>query len=298
MITRITHQMTQRTSLENIQTNLRAMSKLQGQASSLRRIEKPSDDPAGTAQALRLRSESRALSQYDRNASDGAAWLTTVDTALTTASTQLTRARTLAIQGANSGTMNAQSREAIAQEIEAARDALLGQANTTYLGRAVFAGTSDASAAFERDPLTGTYTHNGTAGTVDRRIAEDVTVRVDGNGGAVFGTGATSVFATLDRLAADLRAGADVTGYIDEIDAHHDAILQETATIGARTNQIEAQLQANASKKLAVKADISAVEDVDLAETLVNLQAQEVAYQAALGATSRVLQPTLLDFIR
>ena len=87
MITRITHQMTQRTSLENIQTNLRAMSKLQGQASSLRRIEKPSDDPAGTAQALRLRSESRALSQYDRNASDGASWLNTVDTALTTAST-------------------------------------------------------------------------------------------------------------------------------------------------------------------------------------------------------------------
>lgn len=298
MITRITHQMTQRSSLENIQTNLRAMSKLQGQASSLRRIEKPSDDPAGTAQALRLRAESRALAQYDRNASDGAAWLNTVDTALTTASTQLIRARTLTVQGANAGATNAQSREAIAQEIEAARDALLGQANTTYLGRAVFAGTSNADAAFERDAVTGTYTFNGGAGTVERRIAEDVTVRVDGNGSAVFGTGATSVFATLDRLAADLRAGADVSGYIDEIDAHHGAILQETATIGARTNQVGAQQLANSSKKLAVKADISAVEDVDLAETLVNLQAQEVAYKAALGATSRVLQPTLLDYIR
>lgn len=296
-VNRITHQMTQRTSLANIQTNLRAMSTLQGQASSLRRIEKASDDPAGTAQALRLRSEQRALTQYDRNASDGNAWLSTVDTALTTSSTQLIRARTLAVQGNNSGAGNAQSREAIAQEIEAVRDALLGQANTTYLGRSVFAGTTDAEAAFTR-AADGTYTYNGESGTVMRRISEDVQVRVDGDGAAVFGVGDTSVFATLDKLAAALRNGDDVGPFIDAIDGHHAAVLRETATVGARTNQVAAQLVDNSTKKLAVKADISAVEDVDLAETLVNLQAQEVAYQAALGATKRVLQPTLLDYIR
>jgi flagellar hook-associated protein 3 FlgL len=40
------------------------------------------------------------------------------------------------------------------------------------------------------------------------------------------------------------------------------------------------------------------VEGVDLPSALVDLQLQEMAYQAALGATAKALQPTLLDFLR
>jgi flagellar hook-associated protein 3 FlgL len=40
------------------------------------------------------------------------------------------------------------------------------------------------------------------------------------------------------------------------------------------------------------------VENVDIAKAIVDLQMQEVAYQAALGATARVIQPSLLDFLR
>lgn len=294
--TRVTHQMSQQTSLANVQRNLAAMSKLQGQASSLRRIEKPSDDPAGTAQALRLRSEQRALTQYDRNASDGRGWLTAVDTALQTTSSQLIRARTLVVQAANTGSHTAVSAEAIALEIEAVRDALLGQANSTYQGRSVFAGTSDADAAYAPQP-DGTYQYAGSPGAVDRRISEDVVVRVDGDGAAIFGDTTDSVFALLDRVAADIRAGGDVSTALGEIDGWHSRTTSALATTGARTNQVEAQLAVNASMALTLKADISAVEDVDLAETLVHLQTQEVAYQAALGATARVLQPTLLQYL-
>ncbi len=40
------------------------------------------------------------------------------------------------------------------------------------------------------------------------------------------------------------------------------------------------------------------VEDVDMPSTIVALQTQQVAYQAALGATAKVVQPSLLDFLR
>ena len=40
------------------------------------------------------------------------------------------------------------------------------------------------------------------------------------------------------------------------------------------------------------------IENVDLAEATIQLKMQEVGYQAALGATSRVIQPSLLDFLR
>lgn len=294
--TRVTHQMSQQTSLANVQRNLAAMAKLQGQASSLRRIEKPSDDPAGTAQSLRLRAEQRTLTQYDRNAVDGKGWLTAVDTALQTTSAQIIRARTLVVQAASTGTTTAESAEALALEVEAVRDALLAQANATYTGRSVFAGTSDADAAYTAQP-DGTYTYAGGGGTVDRRLADEVTVRVDADGSEVFGNASDSVFALLDRIAADIRAGGDVSPALAELDGWHSRTTSALATTGARTNQVESQIAVNATTTLSLKADISAIEDVDLAETLVHLQTQEVAYQAALGATARVLQPTLLQYL-
>lgn len=297
MINRVTHQMTQRSTLANMQSNLAALSKLQDQASSMKRIQKASDDPAGTAQALRLRAEQRASAQYDRNMQDGVSWLNTIDTALSTTATYLQRARDLTVRGANTGSMGQTSREAIATELEGIRDSLLGQANTTYLGRHVFAGTSNAPAAVGPG-ADGPYTHVGGGGQVDRRVAEATTIRVDSDGAAVFGSGDQSVFALLDSIAAELRAGTNVGPRLNDLDSRLQSVLTEAATIGARTNQMEAMQQANTSRALTLKTDISAVEDVDLAETIVNLQAQEVAYQAALGAAGKVLQPTLLDYLR
>lgn len=294
-MTRVTHQMTQRTALANIQTNLKALSTLQSQASSQKRIEKPSDDPAGTAQALRLRSEQRAVAQYDRNLEDGVSWLNTLDTALTTTSAYLRRARDLVVRGANDGAMGTAQREAIATELEGLRGSLLSQANTTYLGRSVFAGTSNAGVAFD----AADYSFQGVQGSsVERRVGAAATVRVDGDGAAVFGTGTDSVFAMLDSIAADLRAGVNVSPHLTAIDTRIDAVLTEASTIGARTNQMTATQEANASRRLSLGSDLASVEDVDLAETLVNVQAQEVAYQAALGAAAKALQPTLLDYLR
>ncbi|GHG55734.1 flagellar hook-associated protein FlgL [Flavimobilis marinus] len=294
-MTRVTHQMTQRTALANIQTNLKALNTLQSQASSQKRIEKPSDDPAGTAQALRLRSEQRAVAQYQRNLEDGVSWLTTLDTALTTTSSYLRRARDLVVRGANDGAMGPAQREAIATELEGLRGSLLSQANTTYLGRSVFAGTSNAGVAFD----AADYSFQGTPGSsVERRVSAAVTVRVDGDGAAVFGEGNDSVFAMLDAIAADLRAGVNTSPFLTQIDARIDKVLTEASTVGARTNQMTATQEANASRRLSLGSDLASVEDVDLAETLVNVQAQEVAYQAALGAAAKALQPTLLDYLR
>ena len=52
------------------------------------------------------------------------------------------------------------------------------------------------------------------------------------------------------------------------------------------------------STTIDTQAALSEVENVDIAKAIVDLQLQEVAYQAALGATARVIQPSLLDFLR
>lgn len=308
MIGRVTQQTIQRTSLANLQLNLSVMSDLQGRMSGGKVITKPSDDPAGTAHALQLRGDKRAAEQYARNIDNGIGWLDTVDSSLDSAGASLRRARDLTVQGANSGSLSPTAREAIATELEAIRDSMLSQANAKYLGRSVYAGTSDAGVAFTGRTGTPPYAYQGVAGgTVERRIAPDTTVRVDVDGAAAFGVGAWdaagpgtggSVFALLDTIAADLRAGVGVSARLDDIDARMQSMLTVRAAAGTRYGTLEAAGAANQEAIVGIKGQISAVEDIDLAEVIVELQTQEVAYQAALGATSRVLQPSLLDFLR
>ncbi len=304
MIDRVTHQTVQRSTLANLQLNLSKMANLQARMAGGKVITKPSDDPAGTASALRLRGDLRATTQYSRNASDGLGWLSAVDSALGESLAALREARDLTVQGSNSGALGQPSLDAIAVALEGIRDTLLEKANTTYLGRSVFAGTSDAGVAYAVTTAgdgTKVYTWTGSdTGSVQRRIAPDTTVRADSDGRNAFDTGnpSTTVFALIDAIAADLRAGVAVGPRLAELDQHMSAMLGEAADAGSRYGQLTGA-QASTAKTLDdLKGQLSAVEDIDLAEVIVELQSQEVAYQAALGATARVLQPSLLDFLR
>ena len=295
MIPRVTQQTVQRQTLANLQGNLSAMSALQGQLSSGKKISAPSDDPAGASDMLRLRSEQRTIAQHSRNAADGGSWLTTIDTAMSSSLEELRRARDLVVQGGD-GALGATSRAALATELDGVKNSLLEQANATYLGRTVFAGTSDKGIAF--DPVTYAFTGTPGAMPVERRVGPTAIVRVDSDGAAVFGDGPTSVFALLDQAAATLRAGGDPTVHLNAIDARMDAMLTEVASVGSRHDQVLTATKSLASQDLNVKSLLSGVEDVDLAKTIMELQMQQVAYQGALGAASKVIQPSLQDFLR
>jgi flagellar hook-associated protein 3 FlgL len=322
MIGRVTQQTVQRSTLTNMQSNLAAMSTLQNKLSGMKNIAKPSDDPSGTAAAMSLRSALRANEQHARNISDGSSWLTTAGTAMQSSLDVLRRVRDLTVQGASTGLLNGEAREALAIEIEGLRDNLLAQANTTYLGRSVFAGTAAGAAVTGPAPTspgattppeaapvppevpgtpqpTPPYTFTRFEGAaVERRIDASTTVRVDVDGAAAFGSGDASVFATLDRIAKGLRDGTDVGPEITKLDLHRDAMLHEVAALGSRQSQVEAAAARSMETKVSLTSQLTAIEDVDLAGTIMEVQMQEVAYQAALGAASRVLQPTLMDFLR
>jgi len=280
------------TSLRNLQTGLDQLSRLQNQATSQRAFAAPSDDPSAALTALGVHAAQQRNAQYSRNIDDGLAWLTTVDNAISASTGLLGRARDLTMQGANSGALDATAREAIAVELEGIRAELFAQANTTILGRSVFAGTSSGP-AFAPD-----YSASGVPGSsVQRRITEGEVVRVDASGTDVFGEGQGSVFALLDRIVADLRGGTNVGARLGEIDDRLNRMLGVQGTVGARQNQVLRAKEATLDAKVDLEARRAAVEDVDTVEVLVQLQAQQLVYQSALSVTARVLQPTLLDFL-
>lgn len=299
MIGRVTQQTVKYSTLASLQLNLSAMASMQAKMSSGKKISVPSDDPAAASDILRLRGEQRAQTQYVRNSDDGNSWLTTADTAIQSSLSVLRRARDLTVQSGD-GALGATSRDALATEIEGVRASLLAQANTAFLGRSVFAGTSDKGAAFVTDPTDGPYSWTGTAGAaVERRVGPITTVRVDVDGQAAFGSGASSVFALLDQVAAALRTpGADATAFLGQIDGHMDNMLTQVSAVGARQNQVSDAQSDLLTAQLTTKTQLSGIEDIDLAETILQLQSQEVAYKGALGAASKVLQPSLMDFLK
>jgi flagellar hook-associated protein 3 FlgL len=303
MINRMTTQTMMRSAQRNLQSNMEQLAKLQEQAMSQKAISRPSDNPTGTAESLTVRAEQRAVDQYRRNADNGNGWLTTIDSALAATNTIMNRIRDLTVRGANDGSMSQTAKDALAVELVGLRDDLLKQANTTYLGRNVFAGNTDAGVAFNANAVGALpkYSFTGTTGdTVERRISSGSTARVDADGSAVFGQGVTSVFQLVDNIVADLRgpAGDNVGPRLTELDERMKTIAGQHAQVGAQQNLVERAQDSLLAQKGSLEAKRASVEDVDLGQIILDLKTQEVTYQSSLAVTARVLQPTLMDFLR
>jgi flagellar hook-associated protein 3 FlgL len=294
-MTRITHRMMADTALRGLQSRMQSVGDLNARMTSGRAIGRPSDDPAGTVTALGLRSELKAQAQHARNAEDGLAWLATGENALRSGAELLRSARNLTLQGLSTGSTSVEARQAIAVEIKGLRDDLLAVANTSYLGRPVFGGTTGGDAAFAAD---GTYL--GDSGTVQRRLDSTTTVRVDTPGTQVFGADPTSsVLSVLDRIVQNAVTDPEaMRADLDQLDAAFARFTGAVADLGTRYARTERMAQTVKDASLGATGRLAQVEEIDLPRTVLELQTQQVAYQASLAATAKVIQPTLMDFLR
>lgn len=291
-MTRITNASLSFNTERNLQAALTRLATVQDKIGTQREITRPSDDPSGTANAIAVRAQQRQNEQFARNVQDANGWLSTTDNALSTATDVMQRVRDLTVKGANDGALAPDAKEALALELEQLREELVSAANTQYRGRHVFAGSSDAASA-----LDGNWQFTGSS-AVDRRIGPNSQVRVDSDGAAVFGEGADSVFALIDTIAAGLCAGTNISGRINEVDDRLQQILGAHATVGASHAAVLSADEALAGDAVALEARRSGLEDIDFSSAILQLKTQEVAYQAALSAASRTLQPSLMDFLR
>jgi flagellar hook-associated protein 3 FlgL len=292
---RVTERSTATNTLANLQVNLQRNQRLQEQLSSGKLLTKASDSPGGAVIAMQTRSDMATLHQFSRNSDDGMGWLSMADTALTGSSTQLNRARELVLTGLSSGTAGSpEAREAIALEVENLRNAMLGLANITYLDRPVFGGTTAENVAYDD---SGTYMGDG--GEVNRTVGANATVRVDTDGITAFGAGTDNVFAVLQRIADDLRDNpAGLQDDLADIDTAQKRVQTALAGVGSRYNQVSQMQDAAENRVLDLRTQLSDVEDIDLPKTITELALQQTAYQAALAATAKVIQPSLVDFLR
>jgi flagellin-like hook-associated protein FlgL len=292
---RITQRAVALTSLQGLNRNLDAVGKLQQQLTSGRLISAPSDSPTGTNRAMQTRSDQAATAQQQRNITDAKSWLEQTDSALQEMLDITRRVRDLTVQGSSTGSQSDVSAQAIATEAKSLREGLLSLANRTIGGRPLFGGVTPGTKAYD---AAGVYV--GQAGPpVTRRVSDTEVVRVDTTGPDAFGPAGADLFAIVDKIATDVVADPSLlAGHLTALDGVMKGMLTAVADVGSRGARIEREEQVNSDRALTLSSQLAETENIDLPETIMRLQMQQVGYEAALSATAKALQPTLLDYLR
>jgi flagellar hook-associated protein 3 FlgL len=272
-----------------------SIAQLQEKISSGQAISRPSDDPVGVVQSLTTQAALARGQQYQSNAQDGLGWLGTANTALSSAVTQLYSIRNIVL-GAGSNSSQPSTYADLAQQVSGIRQELLALANTTYLNRPVFAGTSSTAQAYD---AAGNYLGSGAAPT--RTVAPGTSLPVSTTN--PFGSGAGSVFAAVDQVINDLQTGTPASiGNLTGTDLGNlDNALNSLSSSAGQVGESYQQMQYLSDQAVAAQQTLSTrladIQDVDLAKAVTDLQMQQNSYQAALWATSQVVQPTLAQFL-
>ncbi len=291
---RVTQNMVTGRSLTSLQAGLDRLAQTQEKLSTGKNLNRPSDSPTDATTSMKIRVQLAETQQHVRNAQNGLGWLDVTDSTLSGMADNLRRVSELALQGANASITGSTS-TALATEVAQIREGLLAQANTTYLDRPIFGGVTAGTQAFD---ASGAYV--GADAPVQRSVADGVKVRIDVSGTTVVGPNGDNLFDDLAALESALRLGdkAGIQAGIAAVTERQRAVSDAQAAVGASYNRADAAERKGQDALVTLRSALSEVEDTDLPKAMVDLQMHEVAYQAALASTARVMQPSLVDFLR
>jgi flagellar hook-associated protein 3 FlgL len=321
MALRLTNHVVNDRLLSDLQRVYGSMSRTNEQVTSGKRINRPSDDALGAAEA-RLRHADLAAVQAHRGGVDAAtSWLDATETGLSKINDVVQRARELALRGAN-GPMDQASRDRIATEIDSLAEAAKDTVKIQIGGAYVFSGNATSTLPYG----AGSDAYAGNANAVVRDAGPGVPIQINPQitpitvppatpaptapitAGSILGGGTAAgdgrVLDALRDLANHLRGGtaADLQALqstdLQALDANARIINDARTAVGATQNRVDAASSRLDDVEDATNKVLENVEGVDLAKALSDLSLQQTAYQAALKAGSQIIQPSLLDFLR
>ncbi|GAE26512.1 flagellar hook-associated protein FlgL [Halalkalibacter wakoensis JCM 9140] len=135
--------------------------------------------------------------------------------------------------------------------------------------------------------------------TVEVEVIKGVSIPVNINPNNVFSNGMFGDIIRLERALEDTSlSGKDFTGYIDNMFKHIDNFVAERAELGARVNRVEMIESRLMQQEVTANRIMSDNEDADMEKVIIDLMTQESVHRAALGAGARIIQPSLMDFLR
>jgi len=204
---------TQATSYDNVRRglylNFVKLMRAQEQVSSGKRILRPSDDPVGTSSSLALSRQIGEVGRYRSAVGSAQPLIDAGIAAIDEAGTLYSEARELLMQGLN-GTLNADDRRSIGQQIELLKARLVEIGNSKLGEHYLFSGTHSGSSPFVETsgPAGRRVVYEGDGATRAVAIGAGVSVPVNISGDQIFGQSVSegTVYGGLTGLSAGTTA--------------------------------------------------------------------------------------------
>jgi flagellar hook-associated protein 3 FlgL len=268
--------------------------------STSKRINDLSDDPVGLVAVLGLRSSISNLNQMERNISMGNSWLNASESALNQVNNILSSTKELTVAMSSANT-NASQREGNINLVDGYLQQIITLANSSTGDRYIFGGTNTDTSPFALDAAGTQVLYSGNDTAFSLNIGKDTVVSVGKDGKDLFGENwdDSNIFKTLIDLKTSL-TNNDVTGIQDamsKLDAHMKNINGGISDIAGKTIRLDVKQEVITDLKLTGTERMSELEDADLAEAVINLKSKELAYNAALSSSSKMMQLSLVNFL-
>ncbi len=293
---RVTQSMLSSNMLSNLGRSFDRLSTYQDQISSQKKITRPSDDPVVAMKGITYRRNLQEVQQFKRNFTEAYNWTDNSDASLDKAGQAMQRIRELVVQ-ASSDTYDGSQRDSISQEISQLKQHLAEIANTKVGDKYIFNGTNTLNKPVDIDADPAVVSNN--TNPVQIELSKGVYISVNVNPEKVFSTDMfKDIQDLIDGLEDPASDGNALNSFLGKVDSHLSNITNARSDLGARVNRIELMEERVDQQEIISQKVMSDNEDIDFEKVVTELLAQESAHRAALSVGSRIIQPTLMDFLR
>ena len=297
---RVTQSMLSNNMLRNLSNSYNKMGKVQNQIETGKKVTRPSDDPVVAMKGIGYRTALDKVEQFQRNIGEVNNWLDSSDDAFDKVGSALQRANELAVKAAN-GTTTPDDQEKIKSELDQLRQHIQNIANTKVGDKYIFSGTKTTTAPFNTSSIPPSYVefNDADGNPINQGFTNNVEIEVFDGINLKVNTNAIKLFKDIDQMFKDIKdETVDFSEAIGTIDKQMNELLTTRADIGARQNRVELMNDRLQSQEVIATKQMSENEDVDMEKAITEMITQESIHRAALSVGARIIQPSLVDFLR
>ncbi len=298
---RITQSIIHAGALAKYQNSLSQVMVAQERVSTGLRVHKPSDDPSAANTIMQAAGSLRAVDQYRRNIDTARSRIDAEENVYGQLSDILVRAREIALAQAGDNS-NATTRQLANAEIEQLTHFAVQLANTKLSGTYLLGGSrADVAPVTWTDP-------NAAPPEIVGAPEDDGHHRVEVSAGQYLQTaknarevfGDTGIFDALRSLSAALQAddGPAILAAGDSLEDAFTEVQLLLGDAGARSTQLQVTAANFDALELNLRTLRANLEEIDLEKAIADLVGRQTTFQAAMIATSRVLEMSLADYLR
>ena len=309
---RITDSSMIRNHMYDTQQSLQRRDAINRQLDSGKQINRVSDDPHKAIKIMNLNNEIKYTEKYNQNIDEIAGWMNNTDATLAEVGNTLGEIKINLLKVGN-GTYSDEEMKAIHAELNEKIKELAESLNTSHGGRHMFCGTEvdEIPVSFEEKDGVVTLKLNPAVNNKDLKseISDGITMDYNVSAKEIFendGKNYLDQINNLSKLMNDISNGKDVEknkkellGNVkDDIDKLFNHTVDTRTTFGVRVNTAEKIKDFNDDNILNMKGVLSLDQDVDHVNKFIELKSAEMLYNISIQVGSKLIQPSVMDYLR